>query len=560
MSAVQNLKTVVTLGGAVDNSFSQMGGVVDKELGKATKQVKTLEKEQKQLNKQIKQAKLAGADVSLLTRRYQELDVEIGDATRSAEGFASASGFSANLVAGAKAAVATTAAVGGLAAGVVTLTTVTNQATAEQNALAKSYGMSIQEFTAWGAVAAGAGLNAENTGDLVEELSNKFGEFKSLGEQGTVSDVFGALGVDAAMLEGMSAVEQFEFIMKRLEAVGDIQQASSLADMLFGGEGAKIVTYLKNSGKSLDSIFDKQKKINNLTQEGADGATAYNTSYTALTTAMTSSWQEVAGVVGGEVAPVVDDLALRVSAFAREHKKEIVDFLTAAVNGSLAFGGAVVDLGGYVDGLAQSIGGWDTVMSLVIGMMAGKGVMAVGTMGMQLMSMVKTLGTVKATMLGVNAVMAANPIGAVAVAVGALVAAGVALYQNWEEIEEWAKPFFDWIYGMWEGLVDVAMSVKDAFTWDDDEKKPAPKTTGYAAYSQQSAPAYQGYGYGNLAARVSEIDSETAPAGKGNTVHQNVEKIEIVTQPGQSNQEIGGEVANQLSNKQEAAMYDTNIG
>ena len=188
--------------------------------------------------------------------------------------------------------------------------------------------------------------------------------------------------------------------------------------------------------------------------------------------------------------------------------------------------------------------------------------MAVGTMGVQLMSMVKTLGTVKTTMLGVNAVMAANPIGAAAVAVGALVAAGVALNQNWEEIEEWGKPFFNWIYGMWEGLVDVATSVKDAFSWGDDgDKKPSTKATGYAAYTQQSsAPAYSGYGYGNLATRVSEIDSETAPAGKGNTVHQNVEKIEIVTQPGQSNQEIGREVANQLSNQHEAAMYDTNIG
>ncbi|GLT20542.1 hypothetical protein GCM10007938_43270 [Vibrio zhanjiangensis] len=560
MSAVQNLKTVVTLGGTVDNSFARMGGVVDKELGKATKQVKDLEKEQKQLTKQIKQAKLAGADVSLLTRRYRELDAEIEDATRSAEGFASASNFSANLISGGKAAAATTAAVGGLAAGVVALTTVTNKATAEQNALAKSYGMSIQDFNAWGAVAVEAGLNAENTGDLVEELSNKFGEFKSLGEQGTVSDVFGALGVDAAMLEGMSAVEQFEFIMKRLESVGDIQQASSLADMLFGGEGAKIVTYLRNSGKSLDSILDKQKKINNLTKEGADGATDYNTSYNALTTAMTSSWQEVAGVVGGEVAPVVDELAMSVSAFAREHKAEIVSFLKSAVEGSIAFGGAVVDLGGYVDGLAQSIGGWDTVMSLVIGMMAGKAVMAVGTMGMQLISMVKTLGTIKTTMLGVNAVMAANPIGAAAVAVGALVAAGVALYQNWDEIKQWAEPFFDYIYGMWEGLVDIATSVKDAFSWDDDEDKPAPqKLNGYAAYTQQSKPAYQGYGYSNLAARVSEVNAETNPAGK-NTVHQNIEKIEIVTQPGQSNKEIAGEVVNRLSNKHEAAMYDTNIG
>ncbi len=69
MSAAQHLKSVVTLGGAVDPSFSGMASEIDKQLGGATKQVKTLEREQKALTKQIKTAKLAGADISMLTRR-----------------------------------------------------------------------------------------------------------------------------------------------------------------------------------------------------------------------------------------------------------------------------------------------------------------------------------------------------------------------------------------------------------------------------------------------------------------------------------------------------------
>lgn len=125
------------------------------------------------------------------------------------------------------------------------LVTMTNQQTAEMVGLAQSYDMSIDRFKAWSAIAKSAGLNGENIGDLIEELSNKFGEFKVLGEQSAVADVFGALGIDQAMLDGMAAADQFEFIMKRLEGVGDKQQAASLADMLFGGEGNKVVTHPK---------------------------------------------------------------------------------------------------------------------------------------------------------------------------------------------------------------------------------------------------------------------------------------------------------------------------
>lgn len=37
--------------------------------------------------------------------------------------------------------------------------------------------------------------------------------------------------------------------------VKDAQKAASLADMLFGGEGNKVVTYIRNSGKSLDDLL-----------------------------------------------------------------------------------------------------------------------------------------------------------------------------------------------------------------------------------------------------------------------------------------------------------------
>lgn len=60
--------------------------------------------------------------------------------------------------------------------------------------------MSISKFTQWGGIAQQAGLNAENVGDMVEELTNKFGEFKALGKQSSVSDAFGVLKLNKSIL------------------------------------------------------------------------------------------------------------------------------------------------------------------------------------------------------------------------------------------------------------------------------------------------------------------------------------------------------------------------
>ncbi|PNH99225.1 phage tail protein [Vibrio diazotrophicus] len=557
MSAAQHLKSVVTLGGAVDASFTSMASEVDKQLGGATKQVKTLEREQKSLTKQIKKAKLAGADVSLLTRRYDALGKEIDEATTSARGFEAASDLKKSLKSTVGAVAATTVGLAGLSATVVGLTSVTNAATSEQAGFAKAYGMSIEQFNAWGGIALQAGLNAENTGDLVEELTNKFGEFKALGKQSSVSDVFGALGIDEAMMEGLNAAEQFEFVMSRLEKVGDTQQAASLADMLFGGEGNKIVTYIKNSGQSLDKLLDSQKAINNLTQEGADGALKYNTALNSVTRAMYSAWQDVAGVVGGEVAPVFDELSLTVSAFAREHREEITSFLKSAVEGSIAFASGVFQIAGAVNDVVQTFGGWETVAGAVAGIMAGKMVLGIAGVISNVRTMITALGTVKSVMLGVNAVMVANPIGAVALAVGVLTAAVVA---NWDTIMSWIddikgafSEFMDWL-----GLGDDKPSsnpTHSVVTTAESSATTAAKNRGYYG-TQAPTSDYNPYNY---ASRAQAANDQTYASSGARAVNQTVENITVVAAPGQSPEDIGKAVNRELGGHQNA-MFDISSG
>ncbi|WP_341851997.1 phage tail protein [Vibrio vulnificus] len=588
----QNLKTVVTLGGTVDGSFGKIGSAFNESMGKATKTVKELEREQSKLTKEIKKSKLAGADVSLLTRRYKQLGDELDEAREKAEAFEETSGLGKRLGGIAKAGAAAVGGIWATTTAITGLMTVTNENTATMVGMAKAYDMSIERFNAWSGVAQQAGLDGEHIGDMIEELSNKFGEFKALGEQSSVADVFGALGINESMMEGMAAADQFEFIMKRLEGVTDKQQAASLADMLFGGEGNKVTTYIRNTGKSLNELLDEQRQFNMLTEEGANGAVAYGQSFKNLKTTISSAWQEIAGIVGGEMAGDIQNLGQSVSKYVRENKEEVVSTLKGLVYGAKDFTVAVWEIGSSVNNIVQIFGGWKTVGVAVASLLAGKLVISLFSMGQALFSAVKAIGAMKVGMAGLNAVMVANPIGAVVAAVGALIFAGIQLYQNWDAVTAWfsekltwfktefpatfnvIKTVFDWsplglIINNWEpltgffsdlwggitGIFDAGLA-KISGIWDTvsgwmdslkfwDSDSPAPQVKSYHQIQQEASQ-------GRTVAAI----NGSYPASKGNTVHQSVGEIKVYAAPGQSPAEVAQAVHSQLGGYQDSALYD----
>jgi len=62
-----------------------------------------------------------------------------------------------------------------------------------------------------------------------------------------------------------------------------------------------------------------------------------------------------------------------------------------------------------------------------------------------------------------NAIMNANPFGVVAMVIGGLVAAGVALYKNWDVVKEKAGLLSDVLSGVFSGIVDIAQGVANTF-------------------------------------------------------------------------------------------------
>ncbi|MCK4960790.1 MAG: hypothetical protein KAT00_15360, partial [Planctomycetes bacterium] len=133
------------------------------------------------------------------------------------------------------------AAIVGATAALTAFTVATNKETAQQANLAESVGITTETLEALSGVARSLGLDTDNVIDLMEEMNNKFGEMKGLGELITLQEGVQLLGLRYKELKDLEPEQQFLKILDAAKNLEDQQQAVSGVDMIFGGEANKIL-------------------------------------------------------------------------------------------------------------------------------------------------------------------------------------------------------------------------------------------------------------------------------------------------------------------------------
>ncbi|EBG0214452.1 hypothetical protein CBK19_24710 [Salmonella enterica subsp. enterica serovar Hillingdon] len=374
MAISQNFKTQVVFGGRIDPSFKRSSEDLKDAVRQTSQVVGQLTKRQEKLKGQIAAAKLAGRDVSSLTKQYQKLDRQIkevsadqeklnkqmarqqrldkwaGRAKGAAKGAArwgagkAIGGVGSSLKWGAAGAV-------GAAIGIPAAALAMNAQTAEKLGLARSYGVGIDKYAAWDNIGKMAGLNGENVGDLTEELTNKIGE---AGNEQTVNPMLLQIGLSKKMMRGWSREKQFDEVMNRLSKMKDDKVAASLADQLMGGEANKIMTYMRITGKTWEETMAEAQKSNLLTKEGAEGAARAHFAVTNLWSALTSGLADTLGKVSNDLAPTFDTMRDDAIAWFKDNQGALVDSIKTWLNpenlkklweGVISFGEGCVKFG-----------------------------------------------------------------------------------------------------------------------------------------------------------------------------------------------------------------------
>lgn len=133
--------------------------------------------------------------------------------------------------------------------------------------------------------------------------------------------------------------------------------------------------------------------------------------------------------------------------------------------------GLIAALPVAIDLFTWIINNGDLIMSLLAGIGAGFAFFKVATL---ISSVSSALGGATTAMAALNAVMAANPLGLVAIAVGAVVTGAILLWKNWDKVkvvlsEAWEsfKRFGNWLKDKFMGIispiVDKVKAIADGF-------------------------------------------------------------------------------------------------
>ena len=443
---------------------------------------------------------------------------------------------------------------------------VVNAQTAEQVRLAKALQMSGEGFAAWGGLAREAGQEADIIGELVEEMTNKIGESKGLGEITPVTESLQMLGLAFEDLEELSPEQQFKTIASAIKNLDDAQAAQSAADILMGGEANKFFGFLRTRKEGVDELLEQQKKLNLMTDEGREGALQYSQSVGKLGGVVSSAASEFSGLIGGVLAPYVGDLAPKIGAMFDEHRDDIKAFgegLGEALPkiGEFAFAmlNVLTTVGSTIGWVSDAVGGFGNMAAIVgaiigakfaySGYMMAKSMWDVGSAVMPLVS-----AHFPALIAGIKAVGLAvmtNPITAV---IGLAVMAVARLVYAWDDLK---KSFL-------EGGIGSAISTFFGFGGDDDEpekEKSVPPKPPTRRPVRQVGSAYAQYGQQpeEVAAQPAPLPAMPRPSAASVESKQITDNrkitIHVQAAEGQNPQEIAQAVHARFADDS-AALYD----
>jgi len=205
------------------------------------------------------------------------------------------------------------------------------------------------------------------------------------------------LGISTSDLIGLSPEEQFLKIANSIAKIPDPMSRSAMAVKIFGRSGTDLLPMLSEGADGLQKMMEKGQQLSGWTDKGAKSADALGDAFATLKTA-------TSGVVNSLAASLAPTL------------QNIVDKLVPII----------ANIKTWIDKNSD----W----AKNIGIFAG----ALGVMA-------TTIAAVTGAQWLWNIAMAANPIGAIILAVEALIAVGVVLALNWQKVVDFFKGCWDLI-------------------------------------------------------------------------------------------------------------------
>ncbi|RED54799.1 phage tail tape measure protein [Cohnella lupini] len=346
------------------------------------------------------------------------------------------------------------------------------------NSLMKQFGITGQQ--AYTLIAQGAQQGANKNGDLLDVLNEYAPQFSALGFsaeeftdtliQGSKDGAFQVDKVGDAIKEftirskdlsktsveafqqlnlnavdmsyafgegGEAAQDAFGKVIRALENTKDPLQRNAIGVALFGTQfedlEASAILSLGNVQSYTNSTADTLQKINDV---------KYDTVGEAVQGIGRNLETGILIPLGEKILPKLQDFA----DWFIDHMPEIED----AINESIDVAIGIFE--GFAEALQWVIDNGDILLPIIAGLtgaIAAQLVINVVVNAYKAWKLATTAQTTAQWLL--NAAMNANPLGLIALAVGALVTVGILLYKNWDKVREATSKFWDWVKNFMNG-------------------------------------------------------------------------------------------------------------
>lgn len=263
------------------------------------------------------------------------------------------------------------------------------------NTLSKQYGVTTEQIQKMNYA---QDLIDVSTEDMLSSMS------KLTKQMGAGSKVFEELGVSVTNTDGSfrNAEDVWYDSLEALSQVTNETERDILAQELFGKSAADLSGIIDDGGAALRAMGEEAEGMGLiLSQDALDSANKFNDAIDRMKATTSQAFLEAGASLAESLIPALESLVQNVS--------------------------AVITWFGNLDGSTQ------TLILVFAGLVAAISPIA---------SLIAGISTVMMFLTG--------PIGIVVLAIGTLIAIGVALYQNWDDIRTWAGR--------------LATTIKDKFT------------------------------------------------------------------------------------------------
>lgn len=409
-----------------------------------------------------------------------------------------------------KAGAAIVAGTTAVATGLSALTLKSALAADDLNTLAKQSGFSTADIQKWQYA---SDLIDVSIDDIVKSAAKM--KKNMISTSTTTVDAWNQLGIKVKDSNGQlrNSTTVFYETLTALSKVQNETERDTLAMTLFGKSADSLAGIVDDGGAALQELAGKAEKAGViLSQDTLDSANALNDKVDTLKATVKGFAGKVGSELAGRASKALDVVG---SHFSKAFNTSPMDWLNgkldtlmAKLDSWIAGGGLErladllvngVQLGAQKAGdMLQKAGDalkWckdhsDTLVNVLKGLAAAWAVKkvldfnngladCVGNIG----GIIKTVltmtgvlggqaaatGTATVAQTGLNAAMTANPIGAVILAIEALIAVGVLLYKNWDTIKAGAQ-------SLWNKFKDVSIRIGNAFSGAFNKVKNAAKT------------------------------------------------------------------------------------